>query len=233
MVWRGYGWVGESEQFWSTLGFISSSVFLGLISCRQVLRLAPDIWSRSPQSKSSTLPATLPPSQHYTVRRASLPGSRSTNFMASFLPSTTGSGRSGHTPLRLNPRQLRRRVTPTARVDSRVQTPQRWPRKRTVFFARKRLARATLHCTCAKPIVKAKATGLWGYSYRKNETVSSREKRGVGERQGLGALPGKQPLDLWRPLRWGEKAEQQKFRPGSEPAVKSNNCKKMNFYILI
>lgn len=109
MVWRRYGWVGESAQFWSTLGFISS-VFLGLISCRQVLRLVPDIWSRLPQSKSSTLPATLPPSQHYPIRRASLPGSRSTNFTASFLPSTTGSGRSGHTPLWLNPRQVHTHV---------------------------------------------------------------------------------------------------------------------------
>ena len=34
--------------------------------------------------------------------------------MASFLPSTTGSGWSGHIPLWLNPRQVRRRETPTA-----------------------------------------------------------------------------------------------------------------------
>lgn len=50
-----------------------------------------------------------------------------------------------------------------------------------MFFSRKPPARATLYCTCAKPSAKSKAFGLRGYSYRKNGTVSSREKKGVGE----------------------------------------------------
>ena len=57
--------------------------------------------------------------------------------------------------------------------------------------------------------------------------------RGGGAGERLGALPGKQPSDLWLPLWCGKKAEQQKFRPGSEPTVKSNNYNKLIFYILI
>lgn len=90
-------------------------------------------------------------------RRASLPGSLSTNFSTlidSFRPPTTSGGTHGHILPRVNPGQISSLRTQSPR-GLHIQVAQRPSRKRTIFFGRKPRARATLYCACAKSRAKA------------------------------------------------------------------------------
>lgn len=140
--------------------------------------------------------------------------------MASFLPSTTGSRWSGHIPLWLNPPQVRRRETPTSREDSysrkHKDDPENAPCSSAGSGGFAPLSTAHARKQARQRNLPARASTVTG---RTGLSLLAGRGGGAGERR-LGALPGKQPLQLWLPLCCGEKAEQQKFRPGSEPTVK-------------
>lgn len=143
------------------------------------VRCVPAIWSRIPQSTKkypSRHPLGVKTPQSGQLPSLAFPAQTLATPTAFVLRSTTGGGTPGCMPLWHEP-QARNSPGPRGFC---VQEAQKWPRKRTMVFGRKPRARATLYCTCAKPIAKAKETDWRVCSYRKNGAVSSREKRRVG-----------------------------------------------------
>lgn len=220
-------------QFWSTLGYFLCFARSHLLQTSVRFALYTELYPI--ENQSTPLPAPQPESKS-PVRRASLPGSPSTNLSnpyCFFPPSHYGWRDAWPHPPVAEPSaglQARNSGSPPG---FRVQEAQKRPRKRTMIFGRKPRARATLYCTCAKPKASAQVTGLRVYSYRKNGPFllarrgrwrsDGRSERYQGDSARIcGSYSG-----------CGEKAEQQKLRPGSEPAVKSNNYNKLDFYILI
>ena len=101
-------------------GIYISFVSLGLISGRKTLRL-PYLESLPRKHRAALFPPPSPrvkTSQSRELPSLGLPAQTSATPIVSFFLSATGGGTPGHTPLWLNPPQIRSRVNPTARVDS-------------------------------------------------------------------------------------------------------------------
>lgn len=180
-----------------------SFVLLGLISCRPVLRCVLALWNCIPQSTEhypSRHPAGVK-TPHFGERPSlALPVQTLATPMASFLRSTTGAGTPGHIPLWLKPLQLRKRRTPTDRVDCESRKhksdPENapWSSAGSCWVAPLSTAHArSQSLRLHRPACKATVTG-------RTASLFSREEEGGGG-TGLGALPRKQFWDLWLPLR--------------------------------
>lgn len=139
-----------------------------------------------PATWSSTLPSSLSQSQNAPVWGATLPGSHSRNFRTPYSffplqvvgdPATVPFGstlaRSAGAELPRPAWTLNPGSTKMTLKTHRVLRPEAVDSRHSLLHMREASA-------------KVKATSLWNCRYRKNGTVSSREKRRVGGEEGRG-----------------------------------------------
>lgn len=139
-----------------------------------------------------------------------------------------------HIPLCLNPLRIRRRETPTTRVNAASRKHKDDPENAPCSSAGSRLLAPLFTAHAQSRALSRRHLACGGLQLpEERDCLLSREKGGGGRAGVLERYQGNSSRICGSPLSCVEKAEQQKFRRGSEPAVKSNNYNKLNFCILI